>query len=207
MVKNEKLLVLREIIIPNYPDKICVSKKRRPVYFISKDSSKKRGKKLIPKKYQNEELYEFNKEGILINKQTNEKVIANSVSAGKPKLWVVNFQEIYNGNVAKQKRACYINVLKDVLRPYIASISALKEEDYPIGLSIELFNDSFRIDASNKGVIYIKVIEDLLVSEKKIIDDNPLYITDSGRIILNESNTEDNKMVITLFKKITDASN
>jgi len=173
-------MLVRQIVIDNYPDRIVVSNKRRPVYFVNKKGL--RGKTEIPKKYK-VNRYFFDKAGYLVDRDTNKKVIANTKSVGTEKYWVVNFQDIWSGAIAAQSRASKANKLKDKLRPHIRLIEPIVGQ-YPLRMEIELYNTEFRIDASNKGVIYTKIIEDLLVAEGKIPDDSPEYINDTGRIKL-----------------------
>lgn len=190
-------MLIRTIIISNYPDKVIVSRQRRPVYFVNNPT--KKGKREIPKKYKIDRYF-FNREGYLTDRQTNERVIANTRSVGTPRYWVVNFQDIWSGVVAAQLRAALANKIKDILRPYITAVVPIEgSELYPLRLEIELHNSTFTVDASNKGVIYTKIIEDLLVTEGKIPDDSPEYINDTGRIKLINS-TDTPKMIIKIYK-------
>jgi len=177
------------IVINNYPDSILISQSRRKKYY-TKD-------KKIPKRYQSH-FYNFDKDGKLYDVRTNQLVIANPRTAGTQRFWKVNFQDIWNGVLSGPNRAFRINKLKDLLRPHIQTIPRLTI--FPIGLSITLYNSHFEIDASNKGAIYTKVIEDLLVETKKIPDDNPSYITDTGRIqLIKIEDHETPRMIINIF--------
>lgn len=190
---------LFRIIIPGYPDKVLIAKSRAKVYFVNKPNL--RGKRKLPKKYKDRKKYAWSDEGKLLNLQTGDKVVANSKSAGTMRYWVVNLQDIWNGKMAAQSRAQKVNILKDILRPSIQAAPIL--EEYPLGLCIKLFNTQFNVDASNKGSVYTKVIEDLLVTEGKIVDDGPSYINDTGRIILTiVDKPEDIRMEIIIFKSI-----
>lgn len=185
--------MLQKIVVPDYPDSIQMSKERRAVYYT------KNGKRKIPKRYLDKTRYYFDSNGRVRHTYTHTPVIANPRTVGKERRWVVNFQEIWNGRTAGPARANKINRLKDILRPYIKQMSSVKE--YPIGLQIELYNTSFNVDAFNKGAIYIKVIEDLMTEQGIIEDDSPGYINDTGRVILHEVKTEDEKrMEIIIFK-------
>lgn len=190
-------MFFQSVEIPNYPDEIIVTRARRPVYYVSQDSGKK-GVKRLPKKYTTEE-YEYDRDGFLIEKKTGKKVVANTRSVGKSRKWVVNFQEIWNGNVARQKRAHYMNFLKDILRPFIQEFRVVDPSSFPLAVEIHLYSYKFNVDASNKGPIYIKIIEDLLVTEGKIPDDSPQYINDTGRIKLHLIKEGDPKMIIKLY--------
>lgn len=190
---------MQSITIPDYPDSIQMAKARRPVYYT------KKGKRKIPKRYLNKEKYGFNVAGQVINLATGERVIANSKTAGTERRWVVNFQEIWNGNTSGAARAAKVNKLKDILRPYIQQLKPIRPDQYPIGMAIKLYNTEFKVDASNKGVIYIKVIEDLMTELKIIEDDGPGYINDTGRILLIKVNSEkERKMKVIIFKSYTE---
>lgn len=166
------------ITIPDYPDKILVSKARRAKYYVS-ENSLRTGSTKIPKRYTSTK-YGFDADGILCNLVTGEYILANPRTAGKPRYWVVNFQEIWNNALTKQRRAGLTGKLKDILRPYIRSIRAIKT-GYPLAIEIVLYDTQFPVDVSNKGVIYTKIIEDLLVSENKLPDDSIRYINSSGK--------------------------
>lgn len=197
---------IARIVIPDYPDKVLIAKARRPKYYLSMES-KLTGIREIPKSFQNPDKYEFNERGILIKKSTGEPQLANPQTAGKPRYWVVNFQDIWNGNMAKQDRAMKVDRLKSIIRPYIQELEPITT--FPIGLELYIFNTSCPVDISNKGVIYTKIIEDLLVNTNKdkpdnkniIPDDSVEYIVDSGRTVFKKVETEEEKkMEIVIFK-------
>lgn len=191
--------VITEIQIKDYPDKILIANARRPVYYVHKDSGKK-GKVKIPKTYLHNGKNEF-VNGILVDKVTKKPLLANARTAGKPRYWIVNFQPIWNGAVSRQARAQKTAKLKDLLRSHFNPLKTLQVRDYPIKLEIFIFNTEFPVDASNKGVIYFKVIEDLLVEMGKIVDDSESFINDTGRIkLIRVSRDEDKKMVIRILK-------
>lgn len=186
--------LLRQIIIPDYPDKVLVSKARRPIYYGL--GMKHRNK--IPASFLGGNNY-FDELSRLINGKTGEPRLANPKVAGKPRYWVVNFQDIWNGNMAKQARANIIGKLKDIIVPHIVPILPLKS--FPIELSIVIYDIVCPVDISNRGAVYTKVIEDLLVSEGKIPDDKIDYINCSGSCRFEfVKDVKDKRMVISLIK-------
>lgn len=188
-------MLLRQIVIPDYPDRVMISKARRPVYY-TKDNAQN-----IPKSFKDTKKYVFDPQGRLIDKRTGEFKIKNSKTAGQPRYWRVNFQEIWNGAIAKHGRNSRVEKLKEVFRPYIESIEPLGDLDYPIGMEILIYDTEFPIDVSNRGVIYTKVIEDLLVRCEKIVDDGAYWVTDSGRTrYVKVDAIAERKMVINIFK-------
>ena len=194
------------IVVPNYPDKVLIAKARRPKYYLSLDS-KLTGNREIPKTFKNPEKYGFDERGILIKLATGEPQLANPQTAGKPRYWVVNFQDIWNGNMAKQDRAMKVDRLKAILRPYIEQLDPITT--FPIGIEILIFDTECPVDISNKGVIYTKVIEDLLVNTNKdkennkhiIPDDSIEYINDSGRTkFVRVRKEEEKRMEVRIFR-------
>lgn len=197
---------IANIVILNYPDKVLIAKARRPKYYLSMES-KLTGNREIPKTFQNPEKYKFDERGILIKIATGEPQLANPQTAGKPRYWVVNFQDIWNGNMAKQDRAMKVDKLKSILRPYIQNLEPITT--FPIGIELVIFDTECPVDISNKGVIYTKIIEDLLVNTNKdkednkhiIPDDSVNYINDSGRCKFVKIEDESEKrMEIRIFR-------
>jgi hypothetical protein len=186
------------ITIPQYPERVQVAKARRPIFYVSKDS-KVRGKSPIPPSFNNPEKYFFNEKGVLCNHKTGEPQLANPKSAGTPRYWVVNFQDIWNQNLTKQARASHVDKLKVIFRPYVQQIEELRE--FPIEISLVIYDIKCPVDISNKGVIYTKVIEDLLVKEGKIPDDSVQYINCSGRTKFIEITDESQvRMEVRIYK-------
>src|SRR5690606_9840707 len=111
--------------------------------------------------------------GFLVDVATGQPIIANTKTVGKPRFWVVNFQDIWNQTVTKMRRAFLINKLKDILKPFIEN--SVKITEYPVEIRIYIFDTNINTDISNKGVIYIKVIEDLLVKTNRLTDDSINY--------------------------------
>lgn len=189
---------IRVITIPQYPDKVMVAKARRPVLYV-KAGSGVRGKSNVPSSFLTSPHYEFNEDGVLMDLRTGMPKLANPKTAGTPRYWVVNFQDIWNQNITKQDRAMKVDKLKDVLRPYVKKMTPIKK--FPIEINIILYDISMPVDISNKGVVYTKVIEDLLVSEGKIPDDSVYYVNCSGScrfVSVNEFG--DRKMEIRILK-------
>lgn len=176
-----------------------VAKSRAPIYYLSKDSSLKRGKRDIPKTFRNPDKFFFNERGILCDKITNEPKLANPGTAGKPRYWVVNFQDIWNQNVTRQARALRTDKLKNIFIKYLKDIDPIRE--FPIKMCINLYDTEMPVDISNKGVIYTKVIEDTLTFLDKIPDDSSEYVNCSGCCkFIKVEREEDIKMVINIYK-------
>lgn len=202
--------ILRQIVIPDYPDKVLISKARRPVYYVSKDAQVK-GKTEIPKSFHDRKKYYFDDRGILTERSTGKPKLANPKSAGQPRYWVVNFQQIWNGSIAKHGRSSRVDKLKEALRPYIDKtkpyLIPIYEWEYPVAIEIFIYDTEFPVDVSNRGVLYIKVIEDLLVTEGILKDDSAEYVNDSGRVkYIKIEDKKDKKMVINILSSDNAAS-
>lgn len=195
--------LIYEIEVPRYPSKIQLSASRRAVYFQKKKHYNK-----LPKKYLKGN-YQWGADGFLydIENPIDEKIIKNSKSAGTPRFWSVNFQAIWNQQLKYQGRANITRILKDIFRSYIKILDPI--ETYPLRIEMFLLDQEMPVDVDNKGVIYTKIITDLLVNTNKgevdnkkiIIDDSSEYINDIGRckwIKINE--TEEPKMIIRIWK-------
>jgi hypothetical protein len=178
-LNKEKEKLLSEIIIQDYPSKIKLAEARNPLYYYKGENKKK-----IPKKYQTSSY------GWLPNKtktrlywcnlETKEPLLRNPKVAGEPRYFVINFQQLWNQGVHPNMRATISNMLKNILIPHFNKISVITQ--FPIKLEIFLFDYKMPVDVSNKGVIYIKTIEDILQKPLCIIpDDSSEYINDTGR--------------------------
>jgi len=189
--------LLREIVIPDYPSKVMIAKKRATLYY-------KKGvtKKPIPKSYDPErhpDKYGWNKKGYLIDLSTNDRVTRNPRSAGTPRYWVVNFQDIWNQALQYSARGLRIDSLKKIFKPYIKPVK--KITNFPLRIEIFLYDTEMRVDVDNKGVIYTKVITDLLTRENKIPDDSSEYINDTGRCkFIKVKEESERKMVVKIWQ-------
>lgn len=190
--------LIHEVEIPNYPDKIKLSEKRRATYHDYRKKSK------LPKKYQTEQ-YEWRGK-FLYDKEINQRVVKNSLSVGTPKWWTVNFQDIWVG-MHYLVRSYRMNKLKNIFRRYIEVLEPITE--FPIRFEIFLLSPKMPVDVDNKGVIYTKILKDLLVNTNKgelnnhkvIPDDSSKYVNDTGRckwIEIDEN--EIPKMIIRIWK-------
>lgn len=184
------------VTIPDYPDKVLTAKARRPVYYVL-PTSKVKGRSDVPPTFLGDKYY-FDKAGVLYSKKTGEPQLANPQLAGKPRYWVVNFQDIWNQNLAKQQRAMMVDKLKDVLRPFIKAVPPISA--FPIEVSVCLYDDQCPVDISNRGAVYTKVVEDLLVKEGIIPDDSVRYVNCSGRTKFIPVDRSDRKMEIRITK-------
>lgn len=175
----EKKRVICEIEIPEYETHAKMSSSRRPTYF------KKKAKKPLPKKYQSKN-YRYGKEGVLVDK-FGRKVVANSLSVGKPRMWKINGQGLYSGSLHPKSRAKLTEWAHQYLGQFVQPIKPIHiPKGKYLAISLTMYgvlpeNQSQNWDCSNQW-IWIKWFEDTLVEYGKIPDDSILFIRDSGGI-------------------------
>lgn len=203
-----------KVEIKDYITHVKLSNSRRTVYY-------KKGDK-IPKKYQKD--LDFDKKGIAINKTTKEKIVKNTKTAGTPKLWKINFNQIYSGNLHQHSRA---KVVKELHEYFCDEFLKTFEKDYKIRVSEDkrlLFTYTFygkvgfnengidtegTADLSNLSYLYVKSCEDSLTEYSKnnpdsrnnrklelIKDDTLRYITN---IFLNFVEANERKLEICIY--------
>jgi hypothetical protein len=181
--------IIYQKVLDNYLEYITLSNKRRPIFY-------KRGVP-IPKKYKKED-YGFNKEGILINKESSEKVIKNVRSAGTPKLKKISGQDIWVGlpfhlrtKIAREVKLYFLNELNDLQK--------IDPKLFPIGVDMTFVKsiDKNNWDIDNLALIYRKVLLDCL---KLIVgaDDSSEFIQEiPTRFIPTEDGRR--QLIITIY--------
>lgn len=178
------------IVIP-YIDKLLISNSQRPKYYSIKN---KRGRKYVsqdkfPSIWKKIEGGEFiiDNDGFIIDAVTKEKQVSNVRTVGTPKYWVINFQDLYNGNVDTFSRNTKMNQLKEQLWNSMKDKGYnqynIKPEilNYPIKIELFIYAPEMPVDVDNKGVLYHKAFQDLIKSVSIIPDDSSEYINDTGR--------------------------
>ena len=185
-----------KIIIPNYEDKVPISQRRRAKYYKKEDYDK--GK--LPKKYQvqlQRGLMTFDSKGFIIDLSKN-RVIANPLSAGKPKYWTINGQRIYDGSLHYTARSKVARWAHKYLGEYVKQLPKInipKGRHLRIWLDIYKPGDKLNWDCDNQW-IWTKWFLDTLVELEKIPDDNVEYVRSSGQINYIES--DERKLVFNI---------
>lgn len=208
-MENKELLV--ELTIPLYIRQYVKSKNIRAKYY-------QRGDK-IPIKFTKETyLYAWKHFNViekgkkasrefLVNKKTQEKIIANPHLVGTEKKVNINGQGIYNGNIQQHDRNNMIGQIKDSFRKEIQSLSSITR--FPIRIDVYLFDtiidDHFSNgqdwDLDNRFFPYGKAFADELKRQGKIPEDNRYYITEPPHVIfVPVPDIEDRKFIIRIFK-------
>lgn len=129
--------------------------------------------------------------------------ILNPRSAGTPKLWKVNGQALYSGNMHPMTRKKAAGWAHQYLRPYLRKVRriTLNKDEY-LRLQLDIYDVKGREnwDVSNKWP-WIKWFEDTLVELRKIPDDCIKYVRDTGRIrYIPVDDEEHRKLVYTIIK-------
>jgi uncharacterized membrane protein len=72
---------------------------------------------------------------------------------------------------------------------------------YPVASAILIYDINTNMDVDNMGVVYHKVLNDLLVEHKVILDDSARYLNDTGRTKFIYINTEkERKLIFRIYK-------
>lgn len=145
--------------IPDYPTEIKVSESRRATYWSKGD--------VLPKKYSDVKLYDFNTEGTLEEIATGEKVIKNAKTAGKPRMLTINAQKIYVG-IHHSVRSKIVNELHTIFnREFKAQLPAkidTKDKKILIGLHFYDFYTTKLPDLDNLANLFVKCGIDCLTT-------------------------------------------
>lgn len=185
------------IKVPNFNDKIPLTKGRRAKYFKSNQTAP------LPKKYQDKSKYKWSTKGILVDLK-NLPVIKNNLSVGKPKYWKVNGQDFYSGILQFFTRSKVTGIIHEYLKTYLKGIVPIVlKEDERLEISC-IISDTLAQkpwDCSNKWV-WIKWFEDTAVQLGKIAEDNYFVVQKSGAIQYNQVDTEQERELNFIIKKV-----
>ena len=194
--------VIKIIEIPNFITHVQLSKKQRAKYY------KKGRKKELPKKYQKPEYGYRKKDGVLIHLKTGIPPIANPRVVGTPKIKKINGQDIYRGRINPHMRSKIVSEMKQFFEDKLRKqkIKPIPFNHYPLEMELEMhlpLNDSFDVD--NAGWLYVKAIQDVLVSLQIIKNDVGVYLPKTGGVqyVPLEEGQTPNKLVIILRENIT----
>lgn len=133
-------------------------------------------------------------------------VLANPIKAGKENIQTIRGQDIYSG-MNEMIRAKIMREIKESFKPYIKNFPVI--EMYPLKISLfihdtvvnQLSNNKEyqEWDIGNRAFPYGKAFLDLLVTEKLLVNDDILHITqDCGGIFVPIDKHEDRKLVFLL---------
>lgn len=149
--------------IVNYPLEIKVSDSRRACYWTKADDEKS----LIPKKYRDLTKFGFNSDDILVELGTNERVIKNVKTAGKPRMLTINAQKIYVG-IHHSVRSKIVNELHTIFNKEFKSQLPSKIDTTKKKIMIGLhFHDVYTTklpDLDNLANLFVKCGIDCLTT-------------------------------------------
>lgn len=164
-------MIYIEITINSPITHVELSQKRKIKYY-------KQGTK-IPKKYSKSEGYYFGPDKILRDKEGN-KVIANPRAAGTPRLWKINGQALYSGNLHPLARKKITPYMKAYLGEHLSRVQPILKFPIQIRAIRHELPGTKRWDIDNQNWIWMKWFQDALVDKGIIPDDNVEYIRRTG---------------------------
>ena len=171
-----------KIIIPNYEEKVPISKRRRAKYYKKRDLSKNN----IAKKYTNgvkNGTYSYDKQGYLVDENKN-RILANPLSAGTPKFWTINGQRMYDGTLHYTARSKITRWMHEYLKEYVEELPEIKLQK---GEFLRVWVDMYKPlavqnwDCDNQWP-WTKWFLDTCVELGKIPDDSIQIVRSSGQI-------------------------
>ena len=191
--------------LKNYIREVKVSEAQNKKYFeFSKNKPK-------AKKYFDETKYVWVRSRVWKNKTflchvgTNERVIANPKVYDTPKIEVINGQKMYNQGYNTFTRA---NIMRAIKESFRDELNTFERIDYPVRMKIEIHDtieeskSKSLWDVGNRSFPYTKAIEDELVALGVILDDNILFMTESGGArFVPIRETKDRKIVVKLTEE------
>ena len=171
-----------KIIIPNYEEKVPISKRRRAKYYKKRDLSKNN----IAKKYTNgvkNGTYSYDKQGYLVDENKN-RILANPLSAGTPKFWTINGQRMYDGTLHYTARSKITRWMHEYLKEYVEELPEIKLQK---GEFLRVWVDMYKPlgvqnwDCDNQWP-WTKWFLDTCVELGKIPDDSIQIVRSSGQV-------------------------
>jgi hypothetical protein len=180
-----------KVIVPNYEDKVPVTKRRRAKYYKQGNS--------LPVKYEKglrSGKYRWKSKHLVDDLGT--RVLANPLTAGKPRFWVINGQRIYDGTLHYAVRAKVAKWVHEYLKQFINPLPVIEiPEGYHIRVWVEMYKEDkdARWDVDNQW-LWTKWFLDTAVELGKIPDDSVKYVRSAGQITFIPS--KDRKLVFNL---------
>lgn len=151
---------------------VPLSSARRAKYYRKGDK--------IPKRFKRPR---YDAQGYLLDKDGN-RVQSNKRSAGTPRLWRINGQDLYSGRLQGFARKRAVDYLHDYLSEHIAqTIDHPLPSQYLWGVSLNIYGSYSERpwDVDNQW-IWIKCFCDTLVRLNLLPDDSIHYINEAGAV-------------------------
>lgn len=185
------------VTIPNWESSFLKSSSTRPKYWLWKDREK------LPKKYS--ELLDRHpkiiKQKEYCTTPEGELFLKNTKKVGTPNIWVINGQQLYSGTMHPLIRSKITKYFHNYFANYIKAqlpIDISKEGLLSISCDIYEIKRAHIPDIDNLWPI-IKWFQDALQETKRIPDDAPDFIIESGRKRYHwVTNETERKLVFTI---------
>lgn len=191
--------LIAEIEIPEYPTKIKMSEKTRPVYY--KLNKTRWNPRKLPKTYRaklEKGIWSKDDDGYLRD-EDGEKILANPQKAGKPNYEYLSGNRFTSGFGHYMVRKKIVDGLKEYYKQFI-DIEPI--EQFPLICEWDFYSKvkgAANFDMSNFW-FYYKYFEDCLVDEGIIPDDNIQYVTKPGApLFIPVDDWDDRKFVFRFY--------
>lgn len=236
------------IVIPQYIRRVKMSEKQIPIYWKFDGKHIKAKNKDLPNKYFTKEgleakilnngvikkeylkkeytfLHTLGKktETFLIYNSNNQKVLANPLKVGTPRIKMINAQDIFSGKIQSFEKEAIMYKIKQHFAPFIQNMSALEVSMYPVRIRLYLYDtvknyhdrslqddSGTRWDIINRSYMYMKAFGDLLVEGLKdksinvpkiLIDDERLFLTEDGGCVFMPIDKHENRKLVFVIGK------
>jgi hypothetical protein len=192
------------IIFKLYPEEIEISKKRREIWYHRSEGDDLPAYILKDYRDGNSTKYGLDKDDFFIDKTTGAKLVRNKKTAGKPSVFKINGQYIWDGSVDRFKRAKLKTFLQEYFSPSI--VRNLPETvftkagyyiqlEYIFYVPLALRNWTSQ-DLDNHSYPYIKSFNDTLVTMTTIPDDGPRILRGCYARYVDIPNEDDRRLEI-----------
>lgn len=160
--------------IPNYPIEVVLSEKQRKKFYRKQDDKK------LPVSILNRigGIYEFDKDGFVVDSATKERILANPSKVGTPKTSSIAGNDSYSG-WHPHLRMKVVATIKDYFRKYVKTLEPLTHLPVHIEMELHCPPRDCSWDLDNMW-LYNKCFQDVLRDEGIVPDDNILSITKSA---------------------------
>jgi len=193
------MLARYKVVIPQWENSYQKSAKQNPKYWEWKDRDKLPAKHSVTLRTTplivGTKVYCCNSDG--------ERFLKNTKSAGKPNLWVMNGQDLYNATLNWRLRKTVAKYYHNYFAKYIKEqfetpISIPEGKHLSISCDIYEIRRKIMPDVSNMWLLE-KFFEDALQECGVIPGDDPRYVLESGRKRYHwVDKEEDRKLVFTI---------
>lgn len=177
------------IEIPNYLTHVMLDRSRPANYYTRRTK--------IPVRYMNS-TYGFNNYGVLVNAYTGKPVVANPLTAGKPKYKKINGRELLAGRISPVVRSRIIHEMKRFYLPYFMKKKKIREA---CKIRVEIHNaiGEGNQDLDNMSWILVKVLQDVLVEANILPQENVKVIKGFEVDFVPTLTKDERKLVVVIY--------